>query len=80
MAGMLEPVLCVGGRVAARLVVLWAFEVSDFPGATAATRAANPAVSAAVPAMIQRRARRTRSRAASRIRTAWFGTLTGTVA
>ena len=45
-------------------------EESDRPGATADTRAAKPAVSAAAPAMTQRRVRLTRASAASRIKTA----------
>ncbi|HUJ34991.1 MAG TPA: hypothetical protein VLW51_07260 [Solirubrobacteraceae bacterium] len=46
------------------------FEASDRPGATAETRAAKPAVSAAAPAMIHRRVRLTRASAASRASTA----------
>jgi hypothetical protein len=42
------------------------FEASDLPGATEATSAANPAVSAAVPTITQRRVRRIRESAASR--------------
>ena len=42
------------------------FEASDRPGATAETSAANPAVSAAVPAITHRRVRPTRNIAASR--------------
>jgi hypothetical protein len=40
---------------------------NDRPGATADTSAANPAVSAAAPAITQRRVDRTRASAASRI-------------
>jgi hypothetical protein len=43
---------------------------TEWPGATADTRAANPAVSAAAPAITQRRVDRTRASAASRINTA----------
>jgi hypothetical protein len=46
------------------------FDASERPGATAETSAAKPAVSAAVPAMTQRRVRPTRARAASRASTA----------
>lgn len=46
------------------------FEASDRPGATAETSAAKPAVSAAVPAITQRRVRRSRRSAASRASTA----------
>jgi hypothetical protein len=63
----------------AALVPLCAFELSDFPGATAATSAAKPAVRAAVAAMIQRRARRTRARAASRMRVASLRIFDGTI-
>ena len=42
------------------------FDASDRPGATAETSAAKPAVSAAVPAITQRRVRPTRTMAASR--------------
>ena len=44
--------------------------LSVLPGATADTSAANPAVSAAAPAMTHRRVRLTRSSAASRASTA----------
>jgi len=46
------------------------FEASDRPGATADTRPAIPAVSAAAPAITQRRVRPTRASAASRVRAA----------
>ncbi len=46
------------------------FAASERPGATADTRAARPAVSAAAPAITQRRVRLTRESAASRISTA----------
>jgi hypothetical protein len=46
------------------------FEASDRPGASAATSAAKPAVSATVPAMTHRRVRLTRASAASRANTA----------
>jgi hypothetical protein len=48
--------------------VLEVFEAdSECPGATDDTRAANPAVNAAAPAITQRRVRLTRASAASRI-------------
>jgi hypothetical protein len=47
-----------------------AFEASERPGAIADTSAAKPAVRAAAPRITQRRARLTRSSAASRIKTA----------
>jgi hypothetical protein len=43
------------------------FEARECPGATAETSAAIPALRAAVATIAQRRTRRTRSRAASRI-------------
>ena len=46
------------------------FEASERPGATAETRAANPAVSAAAPAITHRRVRRILVSAASRASTA----------
>lgn len=57
--------------VAAAALALWlalgVFEASERPGATAATSPAKPAVSAAAPAITQRRVRLTRASAASRI-------------
>jgi len=52
-------------------------EASDRPGATTETSAANPAVSAAVPAITHRRARLRRPSAASRASAAldWFAVL-----
>jgi hypothetical protein len=50
-------------------------DAKDRPGATADTSAAKPAVSAAVPAITQRRVRPTRASAASRISAARDGLL-----
>ena len=46
------------------------FDLSERPGATAATNPAKPAVIAAAPTITQRRVRLTRASAASRISTA----------
>jgi hypothetical protein len=67
MLGTAEPVLPVEDAVLATPTSAEAFEASDRPGANADTSAAKPAVSAAVAMITQRRVRRTRSSAASRI-------------
>jgi hypothetical protein len=66
---MEEPVarLETGAGALALSVPLAFFEVSVRPGATADTSAAKPAVSAAAPAITQRRVWLTRANAASRI-------------
>ena len=66
--GIEDPVLLVEGAALAVTARACDLEASDLPGATAETKAANPAVNTALPAMIQPRARRTRSSAASRVR------------
>lgn len=65
MRGTADPAVLVVG-VAARALKPFADGESDRPGATADTSAANPAVNAAAPAIIQRRVSLTRASAASR--------------
>jgi hypothetical protein len=65
MLGIADPAALVLGAVARALEPLADGE-SDRPGATADTSAANPAVNAAAPAIIQRRVNLTLASAASR--------------
>jgi hypothetical protein len=65
MLGIADPAAVVLGDVARALKPLADGE-SDRPGATADTSAANPAVTAAAPTIIQRRVTLTRASAASR--------------
>lgn len=51
----------------------WDFAPNDFPGSSAEASAANPAVSAATPAIIHRRVRLIRASAASRVSAASAG-------
>jgi hypothetical protein len=68
MLGITDAALRVGN--AARALELFEPDDSDRPGATAETRAAKPAVSAAAPAIIQRLVNLTRASAESRSSTA----------
>jgi hypothetical protein len=66
MAGIADPALLALAEAFALVEDAGEDEDSVRPGATADTSAAKPAVSAAAPAIVQRRVSRTRANAASR--------------